>query len=60
MVLEMHLKGQDPDTPDIRELLREWKFLALITCNGWIDLFYETGDISAESRFQLMLPPTLT
>ena len=45
MVLEMYLKGQDLDTPDIRELRREWKFPALITCNRWIDLVYETGDI---------------
>jgi hypothetical protein len=45
MVLEMHLKGQDLDTPDIEELRREWKFPARITCNRWIDLFYETGDI---------------
>ena len=44
-VLEMHLKGQDLDTPEINELRREWKFPALITCNRWIDIFYETGDI---------------
>ena len=45
MVLEMHLKGQDLDTPDLNELRAEWKFPALITCNRWIDIFYETGEI---------------
>ena len=45
MVLEIHLKGQDLGTPNIQERCREWKIPALITCNRWIDLFYETGDI---------------
>jgi hypothetical protein len=44
-VLEMHLQGLDLDTPDLNALRAEWKFPALVTCNRWIDIFYETGDI---------------
>lgn len=44
-VLEMHILGQDLDTPLLNQLRDGWKFPALITCQRWIDLFYETGDI---------------
>ena len=45
LVLEMHLKGQSLDTPELNELREGWKFPALITCQRWINSFYETGDI---------------
>ena len=45
MVIEMHLRGQDLEAPNLEELRWEWKFTALITCRRWIDIYYETGDI---------------
>ena len=45
MVLEMHLSGEDLEAPWVERLRDQWKFPALITCQRWIDIFYETGDI---------------
>ena len=45
MVIEKYLQGQDLNSPDIRDLRAEWKFPAMITCQRWIDIFHETGDI---------------
>ena len=44
-VLEMYLQGQDFDSSKKNALRDQWKFPALITCQRWIDTFYETGDI---------------
>ena len=44
-VLEMYLQGQDLDSPEIRALRDQWKFPHLDTCQRWIDIYHETGDI---------------
>ena len=44
-VIEKHLLGQDMEAPDLEELRLNWKFPALITCQRWINIYYETGDI---------------
>lgn len=41
----MHLSGEDLECPTFERLLDKWKFPALVTCNRWIDIWYETGDI---------------
>ena len=41
----MHLSGEDLKSPAIERLRKQWKFPALITCQRWIEIFYETGDI---------------
>jgi hypothetical protein len=45
MVIEKYLQGQDLNTPDVRDFWAEWKFPAMITCQRWIDIFHEIGDI---------------
>ena len=44
-VLEMHLQGQDTDAPHLEALRDEYKFPRKRTCDRWIDIFYETGNI---------------
>lgn len=45
MVLEMHLNGMDMEAQHLEDLRADYKFPALITCQRWINIFYETGDI---------------